>query len=99
MPKFEKLWRIRFQSNHFGWNNSAINFCYFASKIDREKAGCKGATFRSVNKKLYRFCSLPEKVAPLHPAKFGNVQGSVSTFADLSVTSGAAPRHVQRFRF
>ena len=32
VPKFEKLWRIRFQSNHFGWNNSAVNFCYFASK-------------------------------------------------------------------
>ena len=31
LPKFEKLWRIRFQSN-FGWNNSAVNFCYFASK-------------------------------------------------------------------
>ena len=30
VPKFEKLWRIRFQSNHFGWNNSAVNFCYFA---------------------------------------------------------------------
>ena len=33
VPKFEKLWRIRFQSNHFGWNNnSAVHFCYFASK-------------------------------------------------------------------
>ena len=32
VPKFEKLWRIRFQSNHFGWNNSTVNFCYFASK-------------------------------------------------------------------
>ena len=28
-------------------------------KIDREKLGCKGATFGSVNKKLYRFCFLP----------------------------------------
>ena len=32
VPKFEKLWQIRFQSNHFGWNNNAVNFCYFASK-------------------------------------------------------------------
>ena len=24
--QIEKLWRIRFQSNHFGWNNSAVNF-------------------------------------------------------------------------
>ena len=24
VPKFEKLWRIRFQSNHFRWNNSAV---------------------------------------------------------------------------
>ena len=29
VPKFGKLWRIRFQSNHFGWNNSAVNFCYW----------------------------------------------------------------------
>ena len=49
MPKFAKLWRIRFQSYHFGWNNSAVNFCYFASKIEKEKPGCKGATFGSVN--------------------------------------------------
>ena len=25
VPKFEKLWRIRFQSNYFGWNNSAAS--------------------------------------------------------------------------
>ena len=31
VPKFEKLWRMRFQSNH-RWNNSAVNFYYFASK-------------------------------------------------------------------
>ena len=24
--QMEKLWRIRFQSNHFRWNNSAVNF-------------------------------------------------------------------------
>ena len=69
--QIEKLWRIRFQSDQFEWNNSSVHFCYFASKID----GCKGATFGSVNKKLDRFCFLPEKVAPLHPPKFGNVQG------------------------
>ena len=28
-------------------------------KIDGENPGCKGATFGSVNKKLYRFCFLP----------------------------------------
>ena len=34
--KFEKL-RTNFQSNHFGWNSSAVNFCYFASKKQIEK--------------------------------------------------------------
>ena len=40
-----------------------------------------------------------EKVARLHASKFGNVQRSVSTFADLSVALGAAPCHVQRVHF
>ena len=35
----------------------------------------KGTTFASVNKKLTGSVSYPEKVAPLHPSKFGNVQG------------------------
>ena len=35
----------------------------------------------------------------LHASKFGNVQGSVSTFADLSVALGATPSHVQRVYF
>ena len=29
-----QIWEIvadKFQSNHFGWNNSAVNFCYVAS--------------------------------------------------------------------
>ena len=45
-----------------------------------DKSGCKGAIFQSVNKQLYRFCFLPEKVAPLHPLKFGNVHESFCHF-------------------
>ena len=52
-----------------------------------------------MNKKLYRFCFLPEKVAPLHPSTLAMYRGSVSRFSDLSITIGAAPRHVQRVRF
>ena len=43
--------------------------------------------------------SYPEKVAPLHPSKLAMCKESVSTFADLSVTLGAAPRHVQNSFF
>ena len=41
VPKFAKLWRIRFQSYHFGWNNSAVNFCYFAFKNREKNQGAK----------------------------------------------------------
>ena len=43
--------------------------------------------------------SYVEKVARLDASKFGNVQGSVSTFADLSVALGATPCYVQRVHF
>ena len=54
-------------------------------------------TFGSVNKKTIQV--LFPTLKKLH-SKFGQMyRESVSTFADLSVTLGAAPRHVQRVRF
>ena len=67
-----------------------------SEKIDREKQECKGATFGSVIRIFSDSISYHEKVAPLHPSKFGNVQGKyTSTFA----AKGAAPCPVQRVRF
>ena len=40
-----------------------------------------------------------EKVARLHASKFGNVQVSVFTFADLSVALGATPCYSRGFIF
>ena len=34
VPKFEKLWQIRFQSNHFGWNNFSV---ILRLKIDKNQ--------------------------------------------------------------
>ena len=59
----------------------------------------KGTTFGSVNKKLTGSVSYPEKLHLCTLQNLAMCRESVSTFADLSVTLGAASRHVQRVRF
>ena len=66
---------------------------------DREKSECNRATFEVWIRNSLGFASYAEKVARLHASKFGNAQGSVSTFADLSVSLGATPCYVKRVHF
>jgi hypothetical protein len=95
---FEKLWRIRFQSNYFGWNNNAVNFCYFASK----KWINQGAKVQLSEVWISNYTGSVSYLKKLHLCTLQNLamySGSVSTLAALSVTLGGAPRHVQRGRF
>ena len=99
VPIFEKLWRIRSQANHSHGMTMWSVYLLLLQKIKREKSEYNRATCGSVIRNYRGSASYTEKVARLHASKFGNVQGSVSTFTDLSVALGAAPRHVQRIHF
>ena len=85
------LWRIRFQSNRFGCKKSVANFFHLRPKIDRENKGAKVQLLEvfPTLKKLH-LCTLQNSAM---------YRGSVSTFVDLSVTTGAASCHVQWVRF
>ena len=76
MPKFEKLWRIRFQST----NNSVVNF-----RLKNRFQKCEQETIQVLFPILMHLCTLQNLAI---------YRKSVSTFAALSVTLGAAPREV-----
>ena len=92
--KFEKLWRIRFQSNHFGWI-IAVNLCYFASK----KWINQGAKVQLSEVWISNYTGSVSYLKTLHLCTLQNWKCTGVSFPNLSVSLGAAPRHVQRVRF
>ena len=77
VPEFEKSWRIRLQSNHFGWNDSVVNFSYFATKNRLRKTRVQRCNFFRVGNRTSIVCFLPWKSCTFAPFKIWQCTGEV----------------------
>ena len=75
-------------------NNNAVNFCYFASKNENQ-----GAKVQLSEVWVSNYTGSVSYLKKLHLWTLQNWQCTGVSFSNLSVSLGAAPRHVQRVRF
>ena len=90
-PCLRKLWRIRPKVNHFQWNNSAVNFSYFAPKKREKNQGAKVQLSEMWIRNLIVSFFYPEK---LHFHNFQNLamwQCRGETFSHLLILCSTSP--------